>query len=264
MRKYEWFALTLGTEQSKDEQKLAAAEEKAAKKEEKNAAKEKRKSLKSATAGPEPVAEAETTDELATPVIAGEEAPATIAERREVNATPLPIRTSMEDQASARMRETADAANRDESTPLSPSSPGDGSKVKNWLKTKFSRRMSKPQKPSASEKEREPEKAFVGGAALTGASANNSTASLEARPSSARDVAMAGKAKEAEPSSENRGRAGRRDSEVSELSEPLGNVDEDEFQEARDNFDEDLAPPPTFVAGKSSSPARSAKFKEEI
>ncbi|KAE9366190.1 hypothetical protein N431DRAFT_419313 [Stipitochalara longipes BDJ] len=263
-------------QQSKDEQKLAAAEEKAAKKEEKQAAKEKRKSLKTggvATADPEPAAEAETTEPVATPVTAAEEAPATIAERREVTTAPLPIRTSMEDQASMRMRETADAANRDESTPLSPNSPGDGSKVKNWLKTKFSRRMSKPQKPSASDKEKEPEKAFVGGAALTGASANNSTASLGARPSSARDVAMAGKAKEEpepepepepEASLEDRGRLERRDTEVSALSEPVGNVDEDEFQEARDNFDEDLAPPPTFVAGKSSSPARSAKFKEEI
>jgi hypothetical protein len=163
------------------------------------------------------------------------------------------------------MREAADAANRDESTPLSPNSPGDGSKVKNWLKTKFSRRMSKPQKPSSSEKEKEPEKAFVGGAALTGASANNSTPSLGAKSSPVRDVAMAGKAEEEpEAKSEDRGRGQRRDSEVSAVSEPAGGVDEDEFQEARDNFDEDLAPPPTFVAAKSSSPARSAKFTEEI
>jgi hypothetical protein len=133
----------------------------------------------------------------------------------------------MEDQASMRMRENADAANREESTPMSSSSPGDSSKVKNWLKTKFSRRMSKPQKPSASEKEKEPEKAFVGGAALTGASANNSTASLGAKSSSVRDVAMAGKAPGVEP--ENRGRGKSRDSEVSALSEPAGDVD-DEFQ----------------------------------
>ena len=200
------------------------------------------------------------------PVTAAAEPSATIAERREVASTPIPIRTSMEDQASMRMRETADAANKDESTPLSPSSPGDGSKVKNWLKTKFSRRMSKPQKPSATEKEKEPEKAFVGGAALTGASANNSTPSLGVKSSSVRDVAMAGKAKEpeAEPELEERGRGKRRDSEVSALSEPAGDADEEEFQEARDNFDEDLAPPPTFVAEKSKSPARSAKFHEEI
>jgi hypothetical protein len=160
----------------------------------------------------------------------------------------------MEDQVSVRMREAADAANPEESTPLSPGSPGDGSKVKNWLKTKFSRRMSKPQKPPASEKEKEPEKAFVGGAALTGASANSSTASLGAQPASARDIDLAGKAREeAEAAPEDRGRNPRRESEVSALSEPVGDVDEDEFQEARDNFDEDLAPPPTFVAEKSSS-----------
>jgi hypothetical protein len=261
----------LDIEQSKDEQKSAAAEAKAAKREENLAAKEKRKSLKSGeavTAGP--ATEPETTAEATTvaPATTADEAHATIAERREVASTPIPIPTSMEDQASMRMRETADAANKDESTPLSPSSPGDGSKVKNWLKTKFSRRMSKPQKPSTTEKEKEPEKAFVGGAALTGASANNSTTSLGAKPSSVRDVAMAGKAKEQEtepePEPEERGRGKRRDSEVSALSEPVGDVDEEEFQEARDNFDEDLAPPPTFVAEKSSSPARSARFHEEI
>ena len=256
-------------EQSKDEQKSAAAEAKAAKREENLAAKEKRKSLKSGeavTAGP--ATEPETTAEATTvaPATTADEAHAAIAERREVASTLIPIPTSMEDQVSMRMRETADAANKDESTPLSPSSPGDGSKVKNWLKTKFSRRMSKPQKPSTTEKEKEPEKAFVGGAALTGASANNSTTSLGAKPSSVRDVAMAGKAKEqeAEPEPEERGRGKRRDSEVSALSEPVGDVDEEEFQEARDNFDEDLAPPPTFVAEKSSSPARSARFHEEI
>jgi len=176
----------------------------------------------------------------------------------------------MEDQAGLRMRENADAANQDLSTPMSPSSPADGSKVKNWLKTKFSRRMSKAQKTSPTEKEKKKEtNGFVGGAALalTGASANNSTASLGAKSSSVRDVAMAGKAKEEIPEPEDRGREERRDSEVSALSaEPAGTVqaNEDEFQEARDNFDEDLAPPPTFVAAKSSSPAREAKFTEVI
>ena len=253
-------------EEQKDEQKQAAAEEKAARKEEKQAGKEKRKSLKSGGAATaEPAKEPETTEAVATPATAAAESPATISERRDISSAPNPVRTSMEDQASVRMREAADAANPEESTPLSPGSPGDGSKVKNWLKTKFSRRMSKPQKPPASEKEKEPEKAFVGGAALTGASANNSTASLGAQPASVRDIDLAGKAREEpEAAPEDRGRNPRRESEVSALSEPVGDVDEDEFQEARDNFDEDLAPPPTFVAEKSSSPARSAKFHEEI
>jgi Eisosome protein 1 len=261
--KLETLNTNLDKEQSKDEQKLVAAEGKAARREEKQAAKEKRKSLKTGDAA---TAETATGPEATAEVTTADEAPATIAERRTVASTPVPIRTSMENQASKRMQETADAANKGESTTLALSSPGDGSKVKNWLKTKFSRRMSKPQKPSATENEKEPEKAFVGGAALTGASANNSKVSLVAKPSSVEDVAMAGKTKEPETELglEERGRGKSRDSEVSASSEPFGDVDEEEFQEARDNFDEDLAPPPTFVAEKSSSPARSAKFREEI
>lgn len=137
----------------------------------------------------------------------------------------------------------------------SPTSPTkDDSKVKNWLKTRFSRRSSKAQKPEESSSSKDGNRSsFIGGAALTGASANNSTASLGQ------------KAKEETPTTapeaeEARGRLSkRRDSEVSALS-----ADPEEFQEARDEFDEDLAPPPTFVAGKSSSPARETKFTEAI
>ena len=178
----------------------------------------------------------------------------------------------MEDQASLRMKENADAANKDEVTPMSPSSPESGGKVKNWLKTKFSRRMSKGQKGSA-EKDAEKgdkDKGFVGGAALTSANPNDSNPSLGAKSSSVRDVAMAGKGKEpvAEEADERVGRSAHRDDEVSSVSsmEPDAVVKEhdDEFQEARDNFDEDLAPPPTFPAEKSSSPVRDSKFTEEI
>jgi hypothetical protein len=41
--------------------------------------------------------------------------------------------------------------------------------------------------------------------------------------------------------------------------------DEDEFEEARDHFDETLAPPPTFGGQpKAQSPARETKFQEEF
>ncbi|KAF2767404.1 hypothetical protein EJ03DRAFT_384001 [Teratosphaeria nubilosa] len=41
--------------------------------------------------------------------------------------------------------------------------------------------------------------------------------------------------------------------------------EEDDFQEARDHFDENLAPPPAFAAGgKSESPARGTRFREEV
>ena len=182
----------------------------------------------------------------------------------------------MEDQASVRMRENADAANKDEVTPMSPSSPKDKSKVKNWLKTKFARRQSRGQK-SPTDKEKDADTGFIGGAALRSASANNSTTSLGAKSSSIRDVATAGttsRAAEPEPSpisdvdqtpdtdivsEEDIEDRSRRESQVSAVSR-----DEDEFQEARDNFDEDLAPPPTFVAGKGTSPVRAGKFTEEI
>lgn len=239
----------------------------------------------------------------------------------------------MEDAASIRMRENADAANGGLSTPMSPGSSGSPQegKVKNWLKTKFSRRMSKGQKSTSSDKEPEAagaDKGFIGGAALTGASANNSAVSLGAH-STSRDAATTGApvaaaseipSTEAKPSvvdttaksavtepdakldsdaavspvsattaaapvlvatalpessaappmeskvlpttePEEEEERGRRISAVSALSEPR---DDEEFQEARDNFDEDLAPPPTFPAEKAGSPARTAKFHEEI
>lgn len=238
---------------------------------------------------------------------------------------PAAIRTSMEDQASLRMQENADAANPNESTPLSPgsgSSEGKGKRM-SWLKNKFSKRLSKSQKGSSSSGQKEAdkeEKGFVGGASLTSASPNNTTAVLGAGSAStgtadnvteletvpaAETSATANKpvpdadtsatlnsatrfeepailpgAHEAqEPiltddEDERIGRTAHRKEEASPISsaederkdfeESAKADDEDEFQEARDNFDEDLAPPPTFPTAKSSSPARGAKFTEAI
>lgn len=220
------------------------------------------------------------------------------------------------------MQENADAATGGESTPLPPnaSSP-ESSKGKgrmSWLKTKFSRRLSRGQKPNGSfEEEAAEEKGFIGGAALTGAVANNGTASLgagsrgavalakepeaaaaiEATPTPAAETSATldpateiaepailplapemqePELKKDEDEEERVGRTARRNSEVSALSadddkakekevvekKPTKEDEDEEFQEARDNFDEDLAPPPTFPAEKSSSPARSAKFTE--
>lgn len=193
----------------------------------------------------------------------------------------------MEDQASLRIAENASAANGEDVTPLSPTSSSNG-KVKNWLKSRFSRRSSKSMKSSG---DKGKEEGFVGGAALTGASANNSTASLGVNNSSAREAAAStGKAKEeiigpvspVEPVSgptvdhdtepevegeeERIGRPAHRASDVSSMEpvEKRETADDDEFQEARDNFDEDLAPPPTFPAEKSSSPVRDSKFIEAV
>lgn len=279
-------------QQDKDEEKLRKQEEKAARDEEKRAEKEKRKSAKAGAtlvtaATTEPATTAtragttynniETTPKIASPAPLEREPSNTIAERREVTSTPADIRISMEDSASHRMRELSDAADRDQATAASPTSPNslrDGGKVRNWLKTKFARRSSKAQKPS-----RDSEIAssgFIGGAALTGASVSNT--SLGGNSASIRGVALAStstatRPQDSEATTEERvGKAERRVSTVSSVSSVSrdgGSVNEDgdgdeEFQEARDNFDEDLAPPPTFPTQKSSSPARSAKFTEDI
>lgn len=98
-------------------------------------------------------------------------------------------------------------------------------------------------------------------------SANNSTVSLGAKSSSIRDVALAGKGKEKEivSSEEDRpGRTNKRDSQVSALSSVRNTDDDEEYQEARDNFDEDLLQPSAPSAERSSSVARDSKFKEAI
>lgn len=315
--------LNLYVEQDKDEEKLRLKEEKEEQKAAQRAAKEKRKSGTAGTVTEPEETVAETAAEpTATSVIATGATAAAATEdstpvttRREA---PAPIRTSMEDQASLRMKENADAANQDGSTPLSPGSPDSKGKSRmSWLKTKFSRRLSKSQKSGSGEKEAaKEEKGFIGGAALTGASANNSTASLGA--ANRDSVATTSKDKEPETTAaaetipaaetsatvdpatefeepamlplapetqepvletgedERIGRPARREEEVSPVSpvddaekdiaetKPAKIDDDEEFQEARDNFDEDLAPPPTFPAEKSSSPAREAKFTEVI
>ncbi|KAF4624016.1 hypothetical protein G7Y89_g14159 [Cudoniella acicularis] len=299
-------------QQDKDEEKARKAEEKAAREEEKRLVKEKRKSQKveatptaitdtepaaaTTTAAPE---EIEATDEAPAVENEHEHEPApvpvpvpaptnTIAERREVASTQTDIRTSLEYQDSLRMREIAKTADKEEEkeeivSPTSPTSPNkEGSKVKNWLKTKFAcRSNNKAQKSQISTGtgdkylSKTTNSGFIGGAALTGASVNNdSTASFGANSSSIRDVALASspttaRKQEEETVDERVGRTARRggDSEVSSVSsiDAGEEVEEDkEFQEARDNFDEDLAPPPTFPAQKSSNPARSTRFTEVI
>jgi hypothetical protein len=283
--------LIMKLEHDKEEERVRKAEEKATKEEEKRLAKERRQSqkaeavvVKDSTAETNTAAAAESVE---TPV-EHEATPATVTTTEPRQPSPAPVtgrpavvRTSMEDQASLRMRENADTANPDESTPLSPASPTkDGGKVKSWLKNRFSRRSSKAQKPTDYPEKKEPEKSsgFIGGAALTGASVGNaSNASLGANSSSVRDVALASSASKAK-SLESLGQERELEpleradtastvsslSTVSRTEDVDAGEEEEEFQEARDNFDEDLAPPPTFPAQKSSSPARSTKFVEEI
>lgn len=172
------------------------------------------------------------------------------------------------------MREARDAAlaGTDEA-PKSPSSPGSG-KVKNWLKTKFaSRRASKGSKSSGSTgvsgskekgKERE-ESGFVGGSALTGATASTAAAGNDGSALHQTESSIPESAGVSALDRED-GHSGRvsEDDYVSSMSSDGDDDYEEEFQEARDNFDEDLIPAPTFPASKSSSPVRDSKFHEVI
>jgi len=263
-------------QQDRDEERTRKAEEKATKKEEERVAKERRKSLKPEPKVVEPATEtsakpAETESMNDTPATLPPITPlaGTLAERREVERAPAPIRTSMEDQASIRMKEIADAANGSEITPMSPGKSPKGANVKSWLKSKFAKRQSKSEKTSPT-KGNAPEEGFVGGASYTGATLNNSTHSFGANSSSIRDVALAGKTTDAvtqdtitPPLEEGTSTTGKRISNISSVSS-MGSHN-DEFQEARDHFGEDLAPPqPQFTAKKSHSPARDSKFTEVI
>ena len=78
------------------------------------------------------------------------------------------------------------------SGPSTSPKPKDSGKVASWLKTKFSRRTSKPAKPEIPPSVTDSkEKGFVGGASLTNAEA--SKASSDGGGSSMHEVAMAGK-----------------------------------------------------------------------
>ena len=139
-------------------------------------------------------------------------------------------------------------------------------KVRNWLKSRFSR----PRAKSSSVGEEGDKKGFIGGAALTNlhADGTGSMTSLEQRSASIREVALAGK-QPAEPSSswfakdepgessktaEKRGR----DDEVSSLSS-----DDEAFDDAKDSF----SPPrvikdPAVSRRSSGSPSRDSRFRE--
>ena len=61
-----------------------------------------------------------------------------------------------------------------------------------------------------------------------------------------------------------RGRKGKVPARL-ESTEDAKTDDEDDFEEARDTFDESLAPPPSFGGqAKSASPVRGTKFQEEL
>lgn len=186
---------------------------------------------------------------------------------------PAGLRTSMEMQTEERLNEIIQEGEK------SPTSPGSPKGVKGWLKTKF-RRQSKTQKPES--KDTGADKEIIVGTALaeagnTSVEPNSSSAKdIEPRKSSMEEVALAGpsttREEPAETVHEERtGRSKRRASSVSSVSalEESHELEEevsrdDDFEEARDHFDDELTPPPTFPITKSASPVRDSRFHEEI
>jgi hypothetical protein len=166
------------------------------------------------------------------------------------------LRTSMEIEAQQRLDDVT--ANTDGASPMSQGPKG----VRTWLKTKFGRHISKSQKPESKNDGVMDDKAFIGGATLTGASSEPGNTSLE-------DVALAGKnLGQAEADEDRSGRSKRRASSVSSLSTPDTQNEfapeaskELEFDEGSDHLKD---PPKTCLVTKSSSPARDSRFHEVI
>ncbi|VUC34931.1 unnamed protein product [Clonostachys rosea] len=140
---------------------------------------------------------------------------------------------------------------RDE--PISPTS-----KVKDWIKNRFSRGKSVSEQDDPKNKR----SSFIGGVSLKKSEANGSTTSLDNRASSLKDVALAGKTREEGVQD----RSGLVDSEgVSPISSP-----EDDGRHSRHDTDAasfTIAPPKPFadtVHRSSASPTRDSRFREEI
>lgn len=158
-------------------------------------------------------------------------------------------------------------------SPESPTSPG--SKVKGWIKNRFSRRKSVvergEEKESAdnADKSGKPERRrslFRGGAALRKKGhQNGSISSLNHRSSSMRDVAMAGKGDE-EGQRDTEGAGPSADHDSRGVSPVSSNYDEEETRSRRGQGG-GLAPPPPLQdsAPRSSiSPNRDSRFREEM
>ena len=172
-----------------------------------------------------------------------------------------------------------------------PKSPKGDSKVSAWLKSKFSRRTSKPAKPEIKDATENNSKTPV--KSTPAVALGSSNIGIDQDKSSVRDVAMAGKegmnthdkrvvdddsyaASGTEPMrqqqehassstislSSGEGARGRTELRREETSSSHGEL----FEEARDHFDTELTPPAAFKdKGRGSdSPVRDSKFLEDL
>jgi len=147
-------------------------------------------------------------------------------------------------------------SNEGERSPESPKSPSEKSRgrVRSWFKSRFAKNESKsPEKG----KDRS-NKAFVGGAALTGMEGNDSTVSLDNRSASMHAVAMAGRSNTAES---------EHDDDAPEPVSPLSSSsDEEVFRDAPSEPIGLMTPRPLRERGSMDghSPDRTSKFHEII
>lgn len=131
------------------------------------------------------------------PVVGAETATAPATETEQIPVVTEPSTAKKHEVPVTAMVAPAIPAAKTETTVSGPSTikltkDKDTGKVSTWLKTKFSRRASKPAKPESTTAPIEgKEKGFVGGANITGPDASNP--SSDHGESSMREVAMAGK-----------------------------------------------------------------------
>lgn len=280
----------------KDEEKVKRQEEKAAMVEQKRQAKEeKRKSKVGGAAAVATQGEHEPTDEAAQGVDeTSQGAEVTETTESAVEASEPATRESetrgeaAQDLNLGHERPTVEtniestgSAQRKAEGSTSP-----GSKVKGWIKNRFSRGKSFSEQGEKSEKG-DKRRSFFGGASMKSAARNDSTTSIENRSTSMHDVALAGKGGEeshAEGKSSSRGHQHDDDQDshgISPISTPLeeerelgadkvheadilhNDVDDDDHDITKD----ELAPPLAIedpVVRTSSSPTRDSRFREEL
>jgi hypothetical protein len=158
--------------------------------------------------------------------------------------------------------ETEHARTSDVESPSSPTS-----KVKGWIKNRFSRSKSVHENETVGEQEKK-RRSFFRGGTLKKTHPNDSTHSLEHRTSSMRDVAMAGRSGEEESHGREGAQAsGARDSRgVSPVSSVEDRRSRSVYRDEEDGVFS-MAPPRPIAdpAPRSSlSPNRDSRFREEM
>ncbi|KAH6892026.1 hypothetical protein B0T10DRAFT_283016 [Thelonectria olida] len=148
-------------DQAKQEEKAKKAKEKAAKAEQKRQAKEEKRTSKADSTGERDVPNEDVTDDV-----------------QEEAVTETPATTAVQTDKRTERRSSNESA-------TSPTS-----RVRGWIKNRFSRGKSF----GDGDKQNDKRRSFLGGAALRDSDLNRSTTSLDNRSASMRDVALAGRA----------------------------------------------------------------------